>query len=73
MKAATGELNMTVIIVIAIAIMAAFFYTVIWPRLRDNQNAIINCRQAICGTDVDGNGMVGCTFRGTTLRCTWKG
>ena len=36
MKAATGELNLTVITVIAIGLIATLFYTVLWPRIRDN-------------------------------------
>ena len=79
MKAATGELNMTVIIILAVAIMSAFFYTVIWPLIKDNQNAIIRCREAICAdaNTVDSNGRVCCSLEGEAsncdLRCTWKG
>lgn len=36
MKAATGELNLTVITVVAIGAIAALFYTVLWPTIRDN-------------------------------------
>ncbi len=34
MKEATGELNMTVVTVVAIAALVAFFYLVIWPVLQ---------------------------------------
>lgn len=34
MKEATGELNMTVITVVAIAAVGAFFYAVIWPGIQ---------------------------------------
>ncbi len=34
MKEATGELNMTVVTVVAIAAVGAFFYAVIWPGIR---------------------------------------
>ena len=34
MKEATGELNMTVITVVAIAAVAAFFYAFIWPSIK---------------------------------------
>lgn len=34
MKEATGELNMTVITVVAIAAVAAFFYAFIWPAIQ---------------------------------------
>ena len=34
MKEATGELNMTVVTIAAIAVLLAFFYIVIWPNLQ---------------------------------------
>ena len=33
MKEASGELNMTVVTIIAIAAIAAFFTAVIWPNI----------------------------------------
>lgn len=48
MKEATGELNMTVITVIAIAAVAALFYTLVWPTI---QRAIVN---NTCSTLGDG-------------------
>ena len=41
MKEATGELNMTVITVVAIAAVGAFFYAFIWPAI---QNSIISAQ-----------------------------
>lgn len=43
MKEATGELNMTVITVVAIAAVAAFFYAFIWPSIKTTIAA-----QSIC-------------------------
>ncbi len=34
MKEATGELNMTVVTVVAIAAVGAFFYFFIWPAIQ---------------------------------------
>ena len=34
MKEATGELNMTVVTVVAIAAIGAFFYAFIWPGIK---------------------------------------
>lgn len=34
MKEATGELNMTVVTVVAIAAVGAFFYLFIWPSIK---------------------------------------
>ena len=62
MKEATGELNMTVIVVIAIAAVAALFYAFIWPAI---QKSLVNntCKtygenyEAVSSTKVDtGNG-----------------
>ena len=36
MKEATGELNMTVITVVAIAAVAAFFYAFVWPGIKSS-------------------------------------
>ncbi len=34
MKEATGELNMTVVTIVAIAALVAFFYLIIWPAIQ---------------------------------------
>ena len=36
MKEATGELNMTVITVVAISAIAALFYAFVWPMVQRN-------------------------------------
>ena len=41
MKEATGELNMTVVTVVAIAAIGAFFYAFVWPAIKENINAIV--------------------------------
>ena len=38
MKAATGELNLTVITIAAIAIVILFFTTVLWPNIQGSLN-----------------------------------
>ncbi len=48
MKEATGELNMTVITVIAIAAVAALFYAFVWPMI---QRTIV---QQTCNTYGEG-------------------
>lgn len=47
MKEATGELNMTVITVVAIAAIGALFYTLVWPAI---QKAIVNNTCTALGT-----------------------
>lgn len=53
MKEATGELNMTVVVVIAIAAIAALFYALVWPAIRGNLTASTRCSGAYgCGSCV---------------------
>ena len=47
MKEATGELNMTVVTVVAIAAVGAFFYAFIWPSIKSNLLAQTHCASAI--------------------------
>ena len=51
MKEATGELNMTVITVVAIAAVAAFFYAFIWPAIKNNLQNTTQCNAAVCPAD----------------------
>ena len=39
MKAATGELNLTVITLIAIAAVIGFFLTILWPNIKNSINS----------------------------------
>jgi len=48
MKEATGELNMTVVTVVAIAAVAAFFYAFVWPAIKNNISRNTNCANATC-------------------------
>lgn len=43
MKEATGELNMTVITVVAIAAVAAFFYAFVWPSIKSTISRNNHC------------------------------
>ena len=53
MKETTGELNMTIVVVIAVAVLVAFFYFVIWPSLDSNFEANSKCSKAICENPCD--------------------
>lgn len=60
MKEATGELNMTVITVIAIAAVAALFYAFVWPMI---QRTIVDRTCKTYGNyqaTKDGEGVTGC-------------
>ncbi len=59
MKAATGELNLTVITLVAIGLIIAFFTAFLYPRIKDSIARIwenINTS----GDDCDPNTMAGC-------------
>lgn len=48
MKEATGELNGTVIVFIAVAALTAFFFMVLWPMVKEGLISDANCASAIC-------------------------
>ena len=57
MKEATGELNMTVVTIVAIAALLAFFYLVIWPNLQTGMALSSACSAANGQTyNTTGNG-----------------
>lgn len=60
MKEATGELNMTVVTVVAIAAVAAFFYAFVWPSIKTN---ILNSTK--CASAID------CNCVGKTCTCSY--
>lgn len=60
MKEATGELNSTVLVFTAVALLAAFFFTVIWPRMKVNYLKDESCANAICDIGYKEHGMADC-------------
>lgn len=63
MKEATGELNMTVVTVVAIAALIAFFYLVIWPTVKTGMTLNNACNTA-------GNSTYSQTFDdGSSISC----
>jgi len=79
MKEATGELNMTVIAVVAIAAVGAFFTIVIWPRIKNSLSNSTDCANAVCeqcSTNANGDRVCDrCTSSDgtkTNLHCTYK-
>ena len=85
MKEATGELNMTVIVVVMIAVLVSFFFFTFWPLIESNMNQTSRCSKAIClckGGMKDGvcNSKVAECYvtdsngnRSDTFECVWKG
>jgi len=76
MKEATSELNSTVVVVLAIGVLIAFFYYTLWPIIKGNFDENAKCSEAICETvDGDGDGFVECHSKGKaeTFECIYKG
>ena len=84
MKEATGELNMSVVVISSIAILSAFFYTVLWPMINENQKQQTNCSKAICtvknpSRDVENGIIRKCYYMDNNVRhelnnvCKYKG
>lgn len=48
MKEATGELNATVVVVMAVGTLMAFFYYTLWPIIKSNFDSNSQCSKAIC-------------------------
>lgn len=62
MKEATGELNMTVVTVVAIAAIAAFFYAFVWPAIKNSINSSTKCSDAICPKSCADNTTCNCIY-----------
>lgn len=60
MKEATGELNMTVVTVVAIAAVMAFFYAFVWPTIRSSLQLNTACSTAGGGTYSDTKNGITC-------------
>ena len=86
MKEATGELNATLVVVLTIGLLSTFFFTVIWPRLRDNLHQNSKCSEAICAPVCEGNPKkckpnctdssckyVHCVYKKQKMQCPYKG
>lgn len=62
MKEATGELNMTVITVVAIAAVAAFFYAFVWPAIQNTIERNTKCAAAYDCHQLPGQDMMQCLY-----------
>lgn len=55
MREATGELNMTVVVVLAVAGLVAFFSMVIFPMFTNSTTRQQNCSDAVCEKPGEGD------------------
>ena len=60
MKEVTGELNATLITVMAVAMLAVFFFSVLWPMMKDNLETSAKCSDAVCDVGYNSNKMSYC-------------
>lgn len=56
MKEATGELNSTVLVTAAVALLTAFFFFYLWPIIKSNFEQQSSCAKAICNSCCVENG-----------------
>lgn len=77
MKETTGELNATVVVMLAIGILIAFFYYTLWPIIKTNFDKSSQCSKAICESCPSGKcDVVTCHPKNdpdTTFECIYKG
>ena len=85
MKEATGDLNMTVVVVLIVAALVAFFSMAVWPMVKNGIKSEANCSDAIClkGDCDKSAGTCNCTYKYTdsltgrsaekTIVCPYKG
>ena len=70
---------MTVVIVLAVAILSVFFFAVLWPNIKNTFIATNKCSDAICDKRTLRDGKVTCKYykngrqEGTDFQCVWKG
>lgn len=64
MKEVSGELNLTVIVAIAVGILIAFFFYFMWPAINTNYAREANCRKATCdcANEKNNNHMCECKY-----------
>jgi len=77
MEKASGELNLTVITIVAIAAIAAFFYAFVWPAIQRNITNSQDCAAAICNCNPAAGQTMLCadctTLEGTPISCRLRG
>ena len=54
MKEATGELNMSVVVLTMVGLLIALFFYTVWPLIKNNFISNTNCAKAICDKCSDG-------------------
>ena len=67
MKEATAELGNTLVVVVSVAILIAFFYFVVWPMIDNNFKSQTSCDKAVCEAVPNSDGTVDCIVKTKTF------
>lgn len=78
MNETTGELNITIIVVTIVAVLSLFFFSYLWPKIRENFESRTQCDRAICPANPSREPYVNCYYRDKNnvehpIVCAWKG
>lgn len=74
MKEATGELNGTLVVVITVGLLSTFFFTVLWPVLKNNLHSNTRCSDAVCEPcEAKNCKTVKCKYKDQEVECPYKG
>lgn len=78
MKQAMGDLNGTVIVLAAVALLSAVFFSIIWPMVKQGLKDDARCADAVCDAGyTQGSGMVDCYMPDsdskTIFECPYRG
>lgn len=77
MREATGELNMTVIVFAAVALLTALFFFLVWPRIKEGLRKDESCASAVCDHGYNSNNMAWChnpnDHKGKPFECPYRG
>ena len=79
MKEATGELNATIVVIVAVGVLMAFFYYTLWPIISSSFIRNSSCGKAVCDLNNVHDGYVDCYPKGKygipseKIECVYKG
>ena len=76
MKEATNELSASVIVIGAIAMLSALFFTFVWPIVKEGLTNDATCADAICDIGYNNNYMAYCYTEGNkskVFECPFRG
>ncbi len=75
MREATGELNMSVIVFAAVALLAALFFFIIWPMIKEGLREDEQCAIAVCDSGYNNNNKAYCMnpTTGEDFECPFRG